>query len=247
MQSAPQTHLRPPIHHAQPRPVQRSRTTGAASHRVWGSAQMVRSRHDRRAGHGLRRSGRHPPLPGGLPDSQADAGTTTMAVVAVERWEDIAGALRPNFSLTGDTAVAERLPETEAATHQAPQQPRRGPERRASDPDVLPHQHAHPGHGPSSDRATDLDQHRAERHRARAEDRRLTGRQAGALPTGDPAGAILKPDPHSSTRRRGAVPRGGAPQPLHRQRRAAARLRALPRPPPDRRHAHRRRASPTTC
>ena len=36
--------------------------------------------------------------PAVYPNSQAEAGTTTMAVVAVERWEDIAGALRPNFS-----------------------------------------------------------------------------------------------------------------------------------------------------
>ena len=54
-------------------------------------------------------------LPGGYPNSQAKAGTTTMAVVAVERWEDIAGALKPNFSLTGDSALLSSLPETEAA------------------------------------------------------------------------------------------------------------------------------------
>ena len=50
--------------------------------------------------------------PAVYPKSQAEAGTTTMAVVAVERWQDIAGSLKPNFTLTGDNAAANVLPET---------------------------------------------------------------------------------------------------------------------------------------
>lgn len=48
------------------------------------------------------------------PSSQAEAGTVTVAVVSVERWQDVVNDLKPNFTLTGDTALQKVLPVTAA-------------------------------------------------------------------------------------------------------------------------------------
>lgn len=49
-----------------------------------------------------------------VPVSQIDAGTTTVAVVMIEPWQNVVGDLKPAFSLTGDQAVAKVLPITSA-------------------------------------------------------------------------------------------------------------------------------------
>lgn len=46
--------------------------------------------------------------------TQADTGTVTMAVVSVERWQDVVGELKPQFQLTGDGALNKVLPITSA-------------------------------------------------------------------------------------------------------------------------------------
>lgn len=55
---------------------------------------------------------KYPPY---VPNSQVEAGMTTVAVVMIEPWQNIVGDLKPGFSLTGNEAVKLVLPITSVA------------------------------------------------------------------------------------------------------------------------------------